>query len=88
MGWEYRYSSAGYRVNLIKEDKLLSNYESIDDIEDYKSFLQEVTEEKQIIEKTRTGKPCGDEKFYEKILLTTGVDYKSKKPGPKQEMNN
>jgi putative transposase len=86
--WEYKYSSARYRVNLVKEDRLLSNYENIDDIENYKLFLEETTEEKLIKDKTRTGKPCGDEKFYEKILLTTGIDYKSKKPGPKQKINN
>ena len=82
--WQYKNSSARYRVNLIKEDKLLSSYACIEEIEDYKSFLQETTEVKLIKEKTRTGKPCGDEKFYDEILLTTGVNYKNKKPGPKK----
>lgn len=36
-----------------------------------------------IEEKTRTGKPCGDEAFYEKIKLSTGIDYNKKKSGPK-----
>ncbi len=81
--WEYRYSSARYRVNLTLEDKLLSNCDEIDDLKNYKEFLQETAETKQIEEKTRTGKPCGDEEFYKKIKLATGMDYKSKIPGPK-----
>ncbi len=32
-------------------------------------------------EKTRTGKPCGDEDFYDKIMLLTGINYKNKKAG-------
>lgn len=30
-----------------------------------------------------TAKPCGDEKFYDKIKLLTGIDYRKKKPGQK-----
>jgi putative transposase len=81
--WEYKYSSAKYRLNEVKEDKLLSNYEVIDKIINYKEFLQENTQTKLLKEKTRTGKPCGDEKFYDKIKLLTGIDYRKKKTGPR-----
>ena len=81
--WDYRYSSVRHRLNLQKEDELLSDYEVIDNITNYKEFLQEDTQTKFIKEKTRTGKPCGDEKFYDKVQLLTGVDYKKKKPGPR-----
>lgn len=83
--WDYKYSSAKYRVSLIQEDKLLSNYDDIDNIRNYKEFLQENIETKFIEEKTRTGKPCGDEEFYEKIKFTTGIDYNNKKPGPRKK---
>jgi len=84
--WEYKYSSAKYRLNEIKEDKLLSNYESIDNITNYKEFLEENTQTKLLKEKTRTGKPCGDDNFYDKIKIVTGIDYKNKKAGrPKKE---
>ena len=84
--WDYKYSSTQYRLNLIKEDKLLSNYESIDNIENYKEFLLENTQTKLLEEKTRTGKPCGDDNFYDKIKILTGIDYKNKKAGrPKKE---
>ncbi len=84
--WEYKYSSAKYRLNEIKEDKLLSNYEPIDNITNYKEFLEENTQTKLLKEKTRTGKPCGDDSFYDKIKVVTGIDYKNKKAGrPKKE---
>lgn len=84
--WDYKYSSAKYRLNLIKEDELLSSYEPIDEILNYKEFLSSTSNDKIIEEKTRTGKPCGDEEFYEKIKLLTGVDYKNKKAGrPKKD---
>lgn len=86
--WDYKYSSTKYRLNEIAEDKLLSNYEPINNIVNYKEFLQETTNDKIIKEKTRTGKPCGDEDFYEKIKLLIGVDYNNKKPGPKGKDNN
>jgi len=79
--WDYKYSSAKYRLNLIEDDKLLSSYEPIDNIINYKEFLEETTNDKIIEEKTRTGKPCGDEDFYDKIKVLTGVDYKNKKAG-------
>ena len=86
--WNYKYTSAQYRVKLIEEDKLLSNYEPIDTIVNYKEFLQENIQTQYIEEKTRTGKPCGDDNFYDKIKILTGIDYKNKKAGrPKKDDN-
>ena len=68
-------------MNLVKEDKLLSNYKLLDNIINYKEFLEEDTNSKIIQEKTRTGKPCGDDNFYDKIKLLTGLDCKNKKAG-------
>ena len=84
--WDYKYSSAKYRLYLIKNDSLLSSYNSIDNILNYREFLLQDTKIKLLEEKTRTGKPCGDEKFYEQIKLITGNDYKNKKAGrPKKD---
>jgi len=85
--WDYKYSSAMYRLKLIQEDKLLSNHELIDSIKDYKNFLLEDTKIEILKEKTRTGKPCGDEEFYNKIESLLGIDYRKKKPGPKINKN-
>ncbi|WP_024955494.1 transposase [Sulfurospirillum arcachonense] len=85
--WDYKYSSARHRLDLKKENELLSDYEAIDNITNYKEFLQQNIQTKFIQEKTRTGKPCGNEEFYDKIQLLTGVDYKKKKTGPKRKIN-
>ena len=85
--WDYKYSSARYRLKLIQEDNLLSTHELIDSIENYKNFLLEDTKVEILKEKTRTGKPCGDEKFYDKIESLIGIDYRKKKPGPKINEN-
>ena len=85
--WDYKYSSAKYRAKLIQEDMLLSNNELIDSIKDYKNFLIEDTKVEILKEKTRTGRPCGDEDFYDKIESLIGIDYRKKKPGPKISEN-
>jgi len=36
---------------------------------------------KLLNEKTRTGKPYGDDNFYDKIKILIGIDYKNKKAG-------
>lgn len=86
--WDYKYSSTKYRLGSVKEDKVLSKYEAIDNISNYKEFIQKKTQIKLIKEKTRTGKPCGDDSFYDKIKLLTGIDYKNKKPGPKEKSDD
>ena len=84
--WDYKYTSCLKRLNLVEEDKLLSNYEPIDNIRNYKEFLEKTTNDKIIQEKTKTGKPCGNTEFYDKIKLLTGIDYKNKKAGrPKKD---
>ena len=85
--WDYKYSSAMYRLKFIQEDKLLSDYDLINSIKDYKNFLLEDTKVEILKEKTRTGKPCGDEEFYNKIESLVGIDYRKKKPGPKINKN-
>ena len=85
--WDYKYSSAKYRVKLIQEDILLTNHELIDSIEDYRNFLLKDIKVEMIKEKTRTGKPCGCEEFYIKIQSLEGIDYRKKKPGPKINEN-
>ena len=55
---------------------------------DYKSFLLNYVDSKKIKEKTQTGKPCGNDEFYEKIKALTGNDYSRKKPAPKVDTNN
>ncbi len=44
-------------------------YKPIDNIVNYKEFLEETTNDKIIQEKIKTGKSCGDNSFYDKIKL-------------------
>ena len=86
--WDYKYSSVKYRIKEIKEDNLLSNYKMINEIKDYKVFLEENTDSTFVREKTHTGKPCGNKIFYEKIKEKTVTDYRSIKSGPKVKNDN
>ena len=40
------------------------------------------------MKKTKTRKPCGDNEFYDKIKLLTGIDYNNKKAGRPKKMKN
>ncbi len=80
--WDYPYSSARYRVGLVKEDNVLSTNDMIESIKDYRDFLKIEPEEIEVIkEKIRTGRQCGDDLFYEHIKLKFGKDLKPKKVG-------
>lgn len=61
--WDYKYTSCLKRLNFVKEDVLLSSHTRLSNIENYKEFLEEDNKTNLIKEKTRTGKPCGDEAF-------------------------
>ncbi|MCV6608870.1 MAG: hypothetical protein OIF32_11715, partial [Campylobacterales bacterium] len=88
--YEYPYSSSQKRLGVIKTDPLLTEYEPINTIEDYEEFLS-VDDKliKEVREKTKTGRPCGDLEFYSKIESITGrEDLLPKKAGrPKSEKN-
>ncbi len=84
--WDYPYSSAPYRMKLVAEDLLLSNYEPIETIGDYREFLQAQNPHIETIrQKTRTGRPCGDDTFYEMINNIIGKDLQPKKAGRKRK---
>jgi len=82
--WDYKYSSVLHRLN-INKDELLSDYGLIKQIENYRSFLLSNENYKEIEERTRTGRPCGNNDFYEKVKAITGIDYLPKKRGPKRD---
>lgn len=82
--WHYKYSSVLHRLN-INRDELLSDYELIKKIENYRSFLLSTENYNEIKERTRTGRPSGNTDFYEKVKAITGIDYLPKKRGPKTD---
>jgi len=87
--WDYPYSSARYRVGLEEKSELLSSNDMIDMIDNYYDFLEDTRFDiDEIREKTRTGRPCGDDGFYDKVTSITGVNYRPKAGGrPKNAKN-
>jgi putative transposase len=85
--WEYPYSSTRYHLGITKQDALLSSNKMIESIMDYKTFLQNQPRDIETIrERTRTGRPCGEEGFYDTIQREFGRDFRPKKAGrPKVE---
>lgn len=85
--WKYPYSSARFHIGEEPADPLLSEYSLLGQVEDWKAFLETAPSEIDMIrEKTRTGRPCGDESFYQKIREDTGMDYAPKSAGrPKKK---
>lgn len=77
--WDYDYSSARHYA-LNEEDKLISTYEPLRFITNWKEFLKDKIEDiEDLREKTRTGRPSGDEGFYRLAEEISGRDLKPKK---------
>ena len=91
--WEYPWSCARYHMGLEINDPLLGNRkhkakysEFLPEILDWKSFLSTPEDGLAILrEKTRTGRPCGNESFMNKVEEMTGRILRPQKPGPKKK---
>ncbi|MCK5195208.1 MAG: transposase [Desulfobulbaceae bacterium] len=85
--WDYRWSSARYHVGLTKNDGLVKPSKLFVEINDWYAFL--LTEEEdlnQLREKTRTGRPLGNNSFYNAVEKLTGRDLRLKQKGrPKRK---
>ena len=82
--WEYKWSSAPYRVGLVKKDALLSPPELLEEINDWPSFLSTETDDMNPLrEKTRTGRPYGPDAFFNTVKQLTGRDLRPNKRGRK-----
>jgi hypothetical protein len=76
-------------VGVEKENGLLSTNEIINNITNYKEFLHTQPQDIEIIrEKTRTGRPCGDDDFYDRIEFQFGKDLRPKAPGRPKKVKN
>lgn len=93
--WDYHWSSARYRLGLADTDPLV---EAGDPEATYSRLLDEGlnwrmllsgeeddSEVQILLKKTRTGRPCGDESFVERMESLTGRVLKPAKPGPKTD---
>ncbi len=71
--WDYLWSSARYHVGLVDKDPLVAEEDLLSDIDDWRLFLsQEDVNLDFLREKTRTGRPCGNEGFDKKAEGLTG----------------
>ena len=71
----YKWSSANSHVKKINDPVLSKGCHIVNNIKDWGAYLEERDEDlltQAIKENTRTGRPCGDERFIRKIELTVG----------------
>lgn len=96
--WDYRWSSARYRLGLEETDPLLeargreSQFSLIlESGLNWRALLAKEDEDDDVqvlLKKTRTGRPCGAASFVERMEELTGRVLKPQKPGPKTEEGN
>ncbi|MGD0279229.1 MAG: transposase, partial [Smithella sp.] len=83
----YKWSSAKSHI-IRKDNELVKVKPLLDLVPDWRNFLKEGIEEKEIVrirQHERTGRPLGDEKFIRKIEKAVDRVLRKKKPGPKQK---
>lgn len=82
--WQYDWSSAKLHVGMSSKDKLVSNNILDYTPHEWRSMLKKEPHEINYIRKSyKTGRPCGEMKFFVKIKKITGKDFTPKKSGPK-----
>lgn len=84
---EYRWSSAPAHV-FNEENKYLTGNFVIEEIKDWKEYLSQIDEEKdieQLRKHSSTGRPMGDNNFIGVVEKITGRVLKKKKPGRKKK---
>ncbi|MCD6217263.1 transposase [bacterium] len=82
--WDYPWSSAACHCGLRSDPLLVQNHEYSGIFEDWSDLLDEIPEKEEIEKlrnRTRTGIPCGDDKFIKKVSKISGRDYTKKTRG-------
>ncbi|MCR4336513.1 MAG: transposase [Candidatus Omnitrophica bacterium] len=82
---EYAWSSARFRVSG-EGNEILSDYYLLDEVKDWRVYLQQEDEDKNLSLIRRhgaTGRPWGSSEFMDRLARKFGVDLRPKKPGPK-----
>jgi putative transposase len=84
--WDYRWSSAAYHVGMVEKDALVEGrgVENLIGEHDWKDLLKTDPSETPFLRRaTRTGRPCGDNRFIARAEKCTGRRLHRLKPGPK-----
>ncbi|MFH1748987.1 MAG: transposase [Planctomycetota bacterium] len=82
--WDYAWSSARYHVGLRETDELVQDHSLQGLVSDWQAFLEadvNADERRFLQEKTRTGRPCGNEAFVKRAESLTGRELFPKRPG-------
>ena len=81
---DYRWSSARFHVGLRKTDPLVRRSNLLGMESSWRVYLRQGDQHGDLLrQKTRTGRPCGDEEFVRKIESCTGRRPIPRKPGPR-----
>lgn len=80
--WNYRWSSARFHVGLRSTDPLVEDRTLLGLVSDWRGFLGiDVENLKNLRDRLRTGRPCGDQKFLSKAEELTGRRLQRQIPG-------
>lgn len=84
--WEYPWSSAQWMTGHRREDPLVKQLGTLDEISDWPAFLQvEDNDHSSIRKHTRTGRPLGSEAFVTNVEKVLGRSLSKRPPGPRPE---
>ncbi len=86
---DYPWSSARAHVDK-KQDRLLSNSFVTEEINDWKGYLSDDSDDKKgnlFVRHVDTGRPLGDKDFIKKIEAAVGRKLRRRKPGPRKRKN-
>ena len=80
-------------MGLVENDPLLGSRKHagkysdlLSEITDWKSFLTDPDDQLEILrEKTRTGRPCGNDSFMDELESLTNRTLRPQKPGPRKK---
>jgi len=83
--WRYPWSSAAAHCGLRADPLLSGDLELTDHVSDWKAFLSEADDPAvaEIRLKTRTGRPCGDDGFIQRLETLLARPLRPRKPGRK-----
>lgn len=80
--WDYQWSSAAYHAGMQERDVLISGPDILDEIDDWRMYLSDGdTDLEELRQKTRTGRPIGDEGFILKAEAIAGRCLRPDKAG-------
>ncbi|MBU0681870.1 MAG: transposase [Proteobacteria bacterium] len=80
--WEYQWSSAAFHSGMVNTDPLVTDSPLLADITNWQDFLgvdSDLFDE--IKQKSRTGRPCGTDAFFDTVEKITGRNLRPKPAG-------